>query len=92
MMLFERVCDHLNEGNFESRVVSAVINLNLALKAFGPQADVLYKEQVDKLQVRTWNSVTIFFHRNKLIRFILNRSIMSTKYEHEPNKKLLFKC
>jgi hypothetical protein len=53
MMLFERVCDHLNEGNFESRVVSAVINLNLALKAFGPQADVLYKEQVDKLQVRT---------------------------------------
>ena len=69
MMLFERVCDHLNEGNFESRVVSAVINLNLALKAFGPQADVLFKEQVDKLQVRTLNSVTIFFHRNKLIRF-----------------------
>jgi hypothetical protein len=61
MMLFERVCDHLNEGNFESRVVSAVINLNLALKAFGPQADLLYKEQVDKLQVRTLNSVTIFF-------------------------------
>jgi len=70
MMLFERVCDHLNEGNFESRVVSAVINLNLALKAFGPQADLLYKEQVDKLQVRTLNSVTIFFTEINKFGFI----------------------
>ena len=60
MLLFERVCDHLNDCNFESRVISAIINLNLALKTFGPQADSLYKEQFDKLQVTMLISAIVY--------------------------------
>ncbi len=53
MTLFERVCEHLSQQNYEPPVVSAIITLNGALKTFGPQAESLYKEQVDKLQVQT---------------------------------------
>jgi hypothetical protein len=52
MTLFERVCEHLSQQNYEPPVVSAIITLNGALKTFGPQAESLYKEQVDKLQVK----------------------------------------
>ena len=59
MTLFERVCEHLNQQNYEPPVVSAIVTLNGALKTFGPQAEILYKEQVDKLQV---NQNYIFIH------------------------------
>ena len=52
MTLFESVCDQLNQNNYESTVISAIISLNAALKIYGHQTELLYKDQVDKLQVR----------------------------------------
>ena len=51
MTLFETVCDQLNQNNYESPVISAIISLNAALKIYGHQTELLYKDQVDKLQV-----------------------------------------
>ena len=54
--LLERVCEHLNAGNYESPINSAISSLNGALKIFGPQAEGLYKKQVDKLQYTLRNA------------------------------------
>ena len=54
MTLFETVCDQLNQNNYESPVISAIISLNAALKIYGHQTELLYKDQVDKLQVRAY--------------------------------------
>ena len=51
MTLFESVCDQLNQKNYDGPVISAIISLNAALKIYGHQAEVLCKDQLDKLQV-----------------------------------------
>ena len=70
MTLFERVCEHLNQQNYEPPVVSAIVTLNGALKTFGPQAEILYKEQVDKLQVKLRSPFILRYVANHIQTYI----------------------
>ena len=50
--LFDKIVNHLSAKLYKTELVSAIINLNSALKVIGEQIEALDKERMNRYQVR----------------------------------------
>ena len=50
--LFDKIVNHLSAKLYKTELVSAIINLNSALKVIGEQIEALDKERMKRYQVR----------------------------------------
>ena len=87
--LFDKIVNHLSAKIYKTELVSAIINLNSALKVIGEQIEALDKERMNRYQVRKTICLKVclteklpqgFITTKSLIVHVLNLRAFSEKH------------
>ena len=84
--LFDKIVNHLSAKLYKTELVSAIINLNSALKVIGEQIEALDKERMNRYQVRKTICLKAtltekgFITMKSLIDHVLNLRAFSEKH------------
>ena len=84
--LFDKIVNHLSAKLYKTELVSAIINLNSALKVIGEQIEALDKERMNRYQVRKTICLKAcltekdFITMKSLIVHVLNLRAFSEKH------------
>ena len=85
--LFDKIVNHLSAKLYKTELVSAIINLNSALKVIGEQIEALDKERMNRYQVRKYICLKACLTEKKgyitmksLIVHVLNLRAFSEKH------------